>query len=210
MGLSEKIRNSRKKPEGFIGRMTAKRMNGGPNARLAEWGFKHIRSYGNEDAIDLGCGGGANIAKLLSYLPAGNVTGIDYSEVSVEVSRALNDAAIKGGRCSVLLANVSTIPLPDCSFHLATAFDTVSFWPDPVSCFREVLRILKPGGTFLIVNAGDGKNRKSVDRAASVEGMTLYNGSMLDEMLAAAGFSDIVIDDDEKKDRICVKAVKKA
>lgn len=36
----------------------------------------------------------------------------------------------------------------DASFDAVTAFETIYFWPDLPKCFREVYRVLKPGGTF--------------------------------------------------------------
>ena len=33
-------------------------------------------------------------------------------------------------------------------FDAVTAFETVYFWPDLPRCFREVFRVLRPGGTF--------------------------------------------------------------
>lgn len=41
--------------------------------------------------LDCGCGGGANVKKLLKKCPQGVVKGIDYSPVSVAKARELND-----------------------------------------------------------------------------------------------------------------------
>lgn len=35
---------------------------------------------------------------------------------------------------------------------MATAFETVYFWPDPAENVREVRRILKEGGQFAVIN----------------------------------------------------------
>ncbi len=47
------------------------------------------------------------------------------------------------------------------AFDLATAFETVYFWPGLEKCFAEVCRILKPGGTFPICNESDGTDETS-------------------------------------------------
>ena len=86
----------------------------------------------------------------------GKVTGVDYSPVSVEKSRKVNANAIANGRCTVLEASVSSLPFNDNTFNMATAFETVYFWPDIEKSFSEVKRILAPGGKFLIVNEDDG------------------------------------------------------
>ena len=45
-------------------------------------------------------------------------------------------------------------------FDAVTAFETVYFWPDLPLCFREVYRVLKPSGTFLICNESNGDTDK--------------------------------------------------
>ena len=47
---------------------------------------------------------------------------------------------------------MAKLPFEDARFDAVTAFETVYFWPDPARCFREIWRVLKPGGTFLICN----------------------------------------------------------
>ena len=44
---------------------------------------------------------------------------------------------------------------------MATAFETVYFWPEIEKSFAEVRRILSPGGIFLIVNEDDGLSGKN-------------------------------------------------
>ena len=43
---------------------------------------------------------------------------------------------------------------------MATAFETVYFWPELAQNFREVYRVLKPGGTFFICNEANGETAK--------------------------------------------------
>lgn len=208
MGLLRKIFGNTRKPEGFFGKLMVSGMNGGSHAALAKWGLGHISLAGSETALDCGCGGGANIARLLALLPDGHVTGLDYSEVSVAKSQSVNAAAIRAGRCAVAQGNVAALPFQDGQFDLATAFETVYFWPGIESCFAEVCRVLKKGGTFLIANESDGKNEKSLKWAEIIDGMKVYTGAELRAALSAAGFSDVTLDDDVSGDRITVISVK--
>jgi len=48
----------------------------------------------------------------------------------------------------VLEASVSSLPFKDNTFVMATAFETVYFWPDIEKSFAEVKRVLVPGGKF--------------------------------------------------------------
>ena len=209
MGLMSKIFGNTRKPEGFWGRMMVNGMNGGSHARLAQWGLAYLPLSPNAQVLDCGCGGGANLSRLLDKLPGGKVCGLDYSEVSVAKSKEHNKAAIADGRCAVVQGNVAALPFDDESFDAVTAFETVYFWPDLAESFREIRRVLKPGGRFLIVNESNGRNEKSLKWTKIIDGMRVYTGEELTKLLEGAGFADIELDDDNQNDRLRIRAVRK-
>ena len=61
---------------------------------LSRWGLSHVEIHDDADILDIGCGGGRNIQRLLRAAPKGHVTGIDPSETAVSMSFALNREAI--------------------------------------------------------------------------------------------------------------------
>lgn len=182
-----------RRPEGFGGKLMVSMMNLG-HAALAEWGLQHLAVPEGAAVLDCGCGGGANIKKLLEKAAQGSVKGIDYSEVSVEKSRSLNASAISAGRCEIMQANVAQLPFEDNSFDLVTAFETVYFWPELPACFREVGRVLRPGGTFFICNECDEDNKWT----DIVSGLKIYTADELTQVLTKAGFTDIVMHKNDK------------
>lgn len=123
---------------------------------VAQWGFRFLNAAPDAKVLDCGCGGGANMKRLLKKYPQGIVKGIDYSPVSVEKSKNVNKTAIAEGRCAVLQGSMADMIFTDGCFDVATAFETVYFWPELPQCFREVYRVLKPGGTFRICNEANG------------------------------------------------------
>ncbi len=151
MGLFKKFVSQTRKPEGFLGKVMLSGMNSG-HAAMAGWGFSHLSPVTPEKVVDLGRGGGRNAGELLKKYPQAHVTAIDYSGLSVKRAKAFNRAAVAAGRCGVLQGDVSDLRLPDGSFDLETAFETVYFWPGLDRCFAQVARILKPGGIFMICN----------------------------------------------------------
>jgi ubiquinone/menaquinone biosynthesis C-methylase UbiE len=209
MGLLSKIFSNTRKPEGFFGRMMVNGMNGGGHARLAEWGLSHLTLTADANVLDVGCGGGANVARLLKRCPNGTVTGIDYSPVSVKKSTEVNAAAIAAGRCRVLEGSAAALPFEEGAFDLVTAFETVYFWPDIEECFRGVCRTLKENGRFVIVNEDDGLTGKNEKWEKIIDGMHTYTPNELHTHLTAAGFSDITIISDEQRHWLCVISVKK-
>lgn len=195
-----------RKPVGFGGKIMVAMMNSGHSA-MADWGLEHITIAKDAAVLDAGCGGGANIKKLLAKCPQGQVKGIDYSEVSAEKSRKVNAAAISAGRCEVLQASVAELPFEKETFDLVTAFETIYFWPGLVDCFREVHRVVKSGGTFFICNESNGETNKDDKWVERISGMTIYNANQIVTALTQAGFSDAKVDKNSKG-WICVAAKK--
>ena len=72
-----------RKPVGLGGKLMVAMMNLG-HSPVARWGLRFLRLAPNAKVLDCGCGGGANIKRLLKKCPHGVVKGIDYSPVSVE------------------------------------------------------------------------------------------------------------------------------
>ena len=103
----------------------------------------------------------------------GVVKGVDYSPVSVEKAKKVNEDAILNGRCVILQGNVADLIFAAEQFDLVTAFETVYFWPDLLQSFREVHRVLKPGGMFLICNECGGDNEKDENWTEKIDGMGL-------------------------------------
>ena len=196
-----------RKPQGFGGKLMAKMMNSG-HAKVSQWGFSNISAKPDAKVLDVGCGGGANIATWLDKCRNGHVTGLDYSEVSVAESQELNAAAIKQGKCRVLQGDVSAIPFSDEVFDYVSAFETVYFWPGLKKCFSEVNRVLKSGGTFLICNESDGTNASDEKWTKIIGGMKIYNSDQLVAALKEAGFTEIKTYINAKKHWMCIAATK--
>lgn len=208
MGLLSKIFSNTRKPEGFWGKMMVAGMNGGSHARMASWGLDFGDVPAEGDILDIGCGGGANLDRIMQRSPKTMVTGVDYSEVSVEKARKVNADAIGEGRCKVLQASVSALPFAENTFSMVTAFETIYFWPDIEKSFAEVLRVLDVGGRFLIVNEDDGLSGANEKWEKIIDGMHTYTPGEVQSHLEAAGFKDIQILRNGAKHWLAVKAVK--
>ena len=195
-----------KKPQGFGGKLMVSAMNLGHRA-LADWGFQFLPLAADAKVLDCGCGGGANLAKLLKACPEGTVKGIDYSPVSVEKAQEVNRRAIESGRCVVTQGSVQDMLFADGWFDAVTAFETVYFWPELPRSFREVRRVLKECGTFLLCNECGGEDPKDEKWTEKIPGMTIYTSAELEGFLRQAGFRDIESHQSEKG-WLCITARK--
>lgn len=186
-----------RKPNGIGGKIMVSMMNKGHKA-MADWGFQFVNIPDNGNVLDCGCGGGANIERILSEHPQTVVKGIDYSEVSVEKSQKVNQKEIDNGRCEILQASVMELPFNDEQFDLVTAFETVYFWPDLSKSFQEVHRVLKKGGVFFICNECNGDTDKDDKWTEKISGMTIYKDTQLESLLSQAEFHNIKIEKNDK------------
>lgn len=164
----------------------------------------HLSPARDAHILDIGCGGGANLAHFLRMCPEGMVCGIDFSTVSVAHSLRKNADAVAAGRCEVRLGNASAIPYGEDRFDVVTAFETLYFWPDLPQAFSEAYRVLKPGGLFLICNEATNPECRWT---ALIEGMQVYTEDTLRGLLAAAGFTDMD-SDTGRRGNLCLRARK--
>jgi ubiquinone/menaquinone biosynthesis C-methylase UbiE len=193
-----------RKPRGLGGWFLVSSMNLG-HGPVSRWGLGHLDIRPGDQVLDIGCGGGKNVARMLKR--AGRVCGLDYSEVCVEKTRRLNRKAVREGRADIRLGAVSENPWPDNSFDAVTAFETVYFWPDFVNDLREVRRVLKPGGVFFICNETGRPEEGEAPYRFWIEKLDLkaYSQSEFRKYLGEAGFTGVEFVSGGKG-RVCVIA----
>ena len=138
------------KPTGEAGEKMLARMNES-HAELTAWGLSFFHWQGDEDVLDIGCGGGANLHRMSGHIESGHLTGVDYARTSVETSRQTNADDIAAGKMTVCEGSVEALPFADDAFDKITTVESFYFWPNPPENLKEVRRVLKQGGTFLLI-----------------------------------------------------------
>ena len=134
--------------------------------------------------LDVGCGGGFTIRRLLNRSKGAQVYGIDISEESVTKARKVN-AEVLDKQVYITQGSAEQLPYSDELFDLVTAVETVYFWPNLPDCLQEVRRVLKPGGKFAIMVEVVDSDSKWTN---IVDGMTAYTPEQLKTLLDDAGF----------------------
>ena len=148
------------------------------------------------------------MGELLKRYPKAHVTGVDYSDLSVEKSKDYNKTMIEAERCEIVQRDVSDLKLPADAFDLATAFETIYFWPGLEKCFAQVAKVLKPGGYFMICNESDGTDATGLKFEKIIDGMKNHTVEEIEAALRAAGFSEVTSDHHPSKPWITVLAKK--
>lgn len=171
-------------PKGKMGQIMLSMMNFS-HAPLTNWGLNFINFKDGWTMLDIGCGGGATIKRLLKHSKGSKVYGIDISRESVAKSKK-NCADMLDKQVFISQGSAEMLPYDNEKFDLVTAVETIYFWPNLSNCFKEVYRVLKPGGQFAIIV--EAANKDSVWTNV-VEGMTTYSTEQILTMLHDAGFS---------------------
>ena len=101
-----------------------------------------LAHYPAGKALDAACGTARHAAYLTSL--GHQLTGIDATPEMLEVARS----KVPSARFEV--ADLTSIPLPDCSMDLAVCSLSLTHCPDLVPVIRELGRVVRPGGTVVI------------------------------------------------------------
>jgi ubiquinone/menaquinone biosynthesis C-methylase UbiE len=154
---------------------------------------------------DFGCGVGV-VSRMLAEVvgPAGKVVGIDLDKAQLQ--EAANWCAESGLRnWSFVAASAENTGLPRNSFDLVYCRFLLLHLPDPISCLREMRKVLRPGGV-LVVEDGDLRSAGSIPPTAQDEFANLFSrfeplrglnysiANDLYRLVREAGFGDLRVD----------------
>lgn len=107
-----------------------------------------------EVVVDLGSGGGLDVFLAAQKVgPTGRAIGIDMTAEMVELARRNAERRRREGEPDNVefhLATIDSIPLPDASADVVISNCVVNLAPDKTSVFREMARVLRPGGRVAI------------------------------------------------------------
>ena len=148
--------------------------------------------------LDAGCGEGTYTRAIYDALAAkGGCPQLLGADISAEAVRRAARQVPEGIFCA---ASTAHLPLA------AESLDLIVNIFSPLMA-EEFLRVLKPGGTFLICNESNGDSDRDEKWTEIIGGMTIYKDAELKTYLEQAGFHDIQIH--KKKSWLCVTARKR-
>ncbi len=197
------------KPHGEAGIEMLKGMNvhHGP---VTEWALGFLDVAPNDTVLDIGCGGGATIKRIDETTDVGKIYGIDHSEISVELSTFNNERSVGCGKVKISQASVEALPFDNGSFDRIITVESFYFWPDPPKSLKEVYRVLKKGGRFLIAADIHGDAELDEKDIEGIKKFSLYNPTLAEfkALLENAGFINVVIHTKSGEKWVCAEGNK--
>lgn len=116
------------------------------------WRRKAIRQIRGEDILDIACGTGDFAIAIARKLRC-RVTGVDISEGMLEqMRRKIAREGVPGVTAET--GDCAAMRFSDCKFDSVTVAFGVRNFEDRPQCLREILRVLKPGGRFVMLELG--------------------------------------------------------
>ncbi|MCR4821935.1 MAG: class I SAM-dependent methyltransferase [Treponema sp.] len=175
-------------PQGILGRLMLLTMER-EHLPMARWAFSQLDFPQSGKIADIGCGGGYNVKRILERSDQAQVYGIDISQESVKKALKINKKET-GKRCQILQESSEKLSFSDGEVDMVTAFETVFFWSNIESSFKEIHRTLKKGGTFVVIN---NYGNPEIDWEKKVPCMKRYTAEEIKNLMEEASFSDVKI-----------------
>lgn len=182
-----------------------------PRGRLAEEGYggpagappgheevfdallSRVGPVGDERALDVGCGGGRLIERLLDG-GAAQVAGIDHSSDVLALARRRNQTALARGIVTLELGDAAALPWRDGTFTLVLSSNAFFFFPSPLDVLAEMHRVLVPGGRLAVATVPGPEAPDCIWGPA----MRVYSDVELRALHQRAGFEQITVQTDQR------------
>ncbi len=193
-----------RKPSGWFGRVVMSRIFNKGNANLNNFLKDLLDLQEHDRVLEIGFGPGTLLNQMAQITTKGLVEGIDFSDAMLAQARKTNKQYIFTKRVKIQKGNCNDLPYGHESFDKVCTSNTIYFWENPIGNFKEIFRVLKPGGK-LVVGFRDKEQMKKLPLSEDI-----FNVYILDEVkkiLANSGFSDVCIEENEGKPFVSYCAV---
>ena len=137
-------------PAGLRGRVVARSLNKGNLAPVLA-AVEATGALPGQQVADIGFGGGVGLQPLLDRVgPGGHVHGVDIAETMLDAARKKYSTEVASGSLTLEAGDLTALPLPDHSLDALITTNTIYFVEDVSRAFREMARVLKPGGRAVV------------------------------------------------------------
>ncbi len=162
-------------------------------------GFPHAADVirPGHTVLDIGSGSGTDaLYASMKTGPMGKVYGLDITPAMIAKARG-NIVAMGAKNVEILEGDATKIPLPDASVDVVTSNGVLNLVPDKAAAFREIFRVLRPGGRLQLADIVVQEDVGAVCGLNPQLWADCIGGAAVEpeymETIRAAGFADVAV-----------------
>lgn len=175
-------------PSGLLGRIIGRIMSAETGWANSE-AIRLLSLHPTDHVLEVGFGHGRTLHDVSALVPDGFVAGIDLSADMFRMATRRNRQSIATGRMELRQGDSARLPYADRRFDKVYSVHTLYFWPNAAGQIREIARVTKPEGRFVLGFHPAG-SAHSEDFPATV--YRFYSTEEVSELLAQAGFQSTI------------------
>ncbi len=119
----------------------------------------------SDAVLQVGFGDAELLRRLIPHLPKGRVAGIARSTAQIESAITEFGYAVRQFKAEFREGVVSKIPFLDGEFSKVVSVDQTQYWLNVETAFRELARVLAPGGELILLWSSGLNGRNVVGRS---------------------------------------------
>ncbi len=173
-------------PHGLLGAIVA-RLMASETAADNKQAIELLGLKRGHHVLDVGTGHGRSLGAIAALAPDGLAVGVDNSTVALRIAARDHRALIGADRVRVQHARSDALPFSDASFDRAMAMHTLYFWNPAEPHLREIARVLRPHGRFVLGFRPAEDKRVTLNFPASI--YTFRTVAEVQSLLTKAGFT---------------------
>ncbi len=175
-------------PTGWFGRTVITRVLNRRNRALIEATLGALALTARTRLLDVGFGGGLSL-QLARAKGVTDLTGVELSSAAVARVKDTSRNWAHGCQLTLVQGTVEQLPFGDAGFDGIISTNTVYFWPDLAAAFKELYRVLAPGGRLALGFASSETLRNL--RPVTQHGFLFYESDELLRRARDAGFTTV-------------------
>jgi arsenite methyltransferase len=157
------------------------------NAALNDIVFDLLTLRPIDSVLDIGFGGGYLINRLLPVITDGQIAGVDISSAVVALAEKRYQKAIEAGKLEIKCAAVEQLPYHAKYFTKVCSVNSIFYWQNAEQGIREIKRVLKPGGIFVLCFT----SKPSIEKKDFAKYIQLFEADEIEHLLDKHGFKDV-------------------
>lgn len=110
--------------------------------------YRELQNHSGGRVLEVGCGRGGFAIWLAKHAPRFSLVGVDFSQAAIDLARA--SAAAHKAAVEFRQGDAEALQFADGTFDIVISCECMEHVPHPPVMAREIARVLKPGGCFLL------------------------------------------------------------